>query len=296
MEASKLLEIFRKEAESNLNAIEQGLQIVAANDQDYNLLTFLYRHAHTLKGSASMMKFKRLAALATALEELFNRMRADALGVNPIFADILNDSIALLRTGVDDVVHEREETIDVKPLVDKIRAHLDLREHAVSEKNVQVCRLKHPFFRDEQNRLASWRFAVDRKQVNLPSGQSPYILIVEDSEMTLSLEKTMLSGHGYRVDTALDGLQALEMLKDRSYDLILSDIQMPRMNGYDLCQCVRKDPALRNIPFVFLTSLESEKDKERARQSGADALALKSNFNESELLALLFVMTVPRAA
>lgn len=110
------------------------------------------------------------------------------------------------------------------------------------------------------------------------------ILVVEDAFSTRELERSILEHHGYLVDTAVDGLDALNQVSRNSYDLILSDIDMPRMDGFELCQTLRKSEAYKDIPFVMLTSFQREEDRRKGMEVGASAYLVKGLFDQTHLL------------
>jgi two-component system, chemotaxis family, sensor kinase CheA len=110
------------------------------------------------------------------------------------------------------------------------------------------------------------------------------ILIVEDAFSTREMEKNILETHGYQVETAVDGLDALDKMGGPPYDLIVSDIEMPRMNGFELCRALKKKEGTRDIPFVMVTALEREEDKRKGMEVGAAAYIVKSAFEQTNLL------------
>lgn len=117
-----------------------------------------------------------------------------------------------------------------------------------------------------------------------PGRTSGLILVVDDSVTTRTLEKSILEANGYRVTLAVDGLEALEILKTLRPDLIISDVQMPKVNGFDLLEKVKKNAELKDIPFILLTSLEDREDQERGLALGADAYVAKRKFDQRDLL------------
>ena len=110
------------------------------------------------------------------------------------------------------------------------------------------------------------------------------ILVVEDSITSRMLLKNILEAAGYQVKTAVDGADAFATLKTEDIDLVVSDINMPRMNGFALTEKIRSDPKLAELPVVLVTALESPEDRERGIDAGADAYILKSSFDQSNLL------------
>lgn len=110
------------------------------------------------------------------------------------------------------------------------------------------------------------------------------ILVVEDAFSTRELEKTILETHGYLVDTAVDGLDALDRVSAHRYDLIVSDIEMPRMDGFELCRILKSNEGYKEIPFIMVTALQKEDDKRRGIEVGAAAYIVKSAFEQKGLL------------
>ncbi len=86
------------------------------------------------------------------------------------------------------------------------------------------------------------------------------------------------------VETAVDGLEAWARLKEKPIDLVVSDVDMPRLNGVELTQRVRSDPQLQNLPVVLVTALASSEDRARGLDAGANAYLVKSSFDQSNLL------------
>ena len=113
------------------------------------------------------------------------------------------------------------------------------------------------------------------------------ILVVDDSLTTRTLEKSILEAHGYKVLIAVDGLDALEKLRTQTADLVISDIHMPRMDGFGLLQALKKDPRLERIPVIMVTSLDRPEDQERGRSLGAGAYIVKRKFDQAELLSAI---------
>ena len=113
------------------------------------------------------------------------------------------------------------------------------------------------------------------------------ILVVEDSITSRALLKNILESAGYRVTTAVDGADAYTTLKTGTFDLIVSDVEMPRMDGFDLTAKVRADKQLAGLPVVLVTALESREHRERGIDVGASAYIVKSSFDQSNLLEVV---------
>jgi two-component system chemotaxis sensor kinase CheA len=117
-----------------------------------------------------------------------------------------------------------------------------------------------------------------------PQAETKSILVAEDSITSRMLLKGILESAGYQVKTAVDGVDAFTILKTERFDLIVSDVEMPRMNGFDLTAKIRADKNLGELPVVLLTALETREDRERGIDVGANAYLVKSSFDQSNLL------------
>lgn len=119
-----------------------------------------------------------------------------------------------------------------------------------------------------------------------PPAEAPQrVLVVEDSVTSRVLLQEILEGAGYRVETAADGIDALGRLKEHEFDMVVSDVDMPRMNGFVLTEKIRALDL--RLPVVLVTSLDSPEDREQGRAVGADAYIVKSSFKTGDFLAAL---------
>jgi two-component system chemotaxis sensor kinase CheA len=113
------------------------------------------------------------------------------------------------------------------------------------------------------------------------------ILVAEDSITARTLLKNILETAGYQVATAVDGVDAFTQLRSGEFDLVVSDVDMPRMSGFDLTVRIREDKKLGDLPVVLVTALESREDRERGIDVGANAYIVKSSFDQSNLLEVV---------
>ena len=116
--------------------------------------------------------------------------------------------------------------------------------------------------------------------------QVPLVLVVDDSITVRRVTQRLLQREGYRVSLAADGLQALERLQEEKPMVVLSDIEMPRMDGFDLARNIRNDERLRELPIIMITSRIAEKHREHAMQLGVNHY-LGKPYSEEELLSLV---------
>lgn len=110
------------------------------------------------------------------------------------------------------------------------------------------------------------------------------ILVADDSITVREVERKMLSSRGYEVDVAVDGMDAWNTIRAKEYDLIVSDIDMPRMNGFELVELIKNDPNLQNIPVIIVSYKDREEDRNRGLEVGADYYLTKGSFQDKALI------------
>ncbi len=123
-------------------------------------------------------------------------------------------------------------------------------------------------------------------KVTAADAELPLVLVVDDSITVRRVTQRLLKREGYRVALAADGLQALEKLQEEKPAVVLSDIEMPRMDGFDLARNIRGDVRLRDLPIIMITSRIAEKHREHAKQLGVDHY-LGKPYSEDELMGLV---------
>lgn len=110
------------------------------------------------------------------------------------------------------------------------------------------------------------------------------LLVADDSLTTRTLEKSILESAGYDVDVAADGLEAWNKLEAGDFDLVVADVEMPKLTGLELAERIRSSKRFRTLPIVLVTALESDEDKRRGLDLGADAYIVKGAFDQDMLL------------
>ncbi len=110
------------------------------------------------------------------------------------------------------------------------------------------------------------------------------ILVVDDSITSRTLEQSVLSAAGYVVVTAVDGAAAWRTIEREEFALVVSDVEMPHLDGIGLCERIRATPRTATLPFVLVTSLDEPAQRERGMEAGADAYITKSSFDQDTLL------------
>ena len=112
----------------------------------------------------------------------------------------------------------------------------------------------------------------------------PRVLVADDASTTRTLERSILEAAGYDVEVVGDGAQALELLQRQPFDVLVSDITMPNLDGVTLTALLRQDSKFETLPIILVTSLDSDVDRERGLQAGADAYIVKNRFDQEQLV------------
>jgi two-component system, chemotaxis family, sensor histidine kinase and response regulator WspE len=110
------------------------------------------------------------------------------------------------------------------------------------------------------------------------------ILVVDDSITVREVQRQLLTNHGYDVEVAVDGMDGWNALRNGEFDLVISDVDMPRMNGIDLVRSIKQDPRLRGIPVMIVSYKDREEDRMRGLDAGADYYLTKSDFHDEQLV------------
>ena len=110
------------------------------------------------------------------------------------------------------------------------------------------------------------------------------VLVVDDSITIREVERNMLQTRGYDVDVAVDGMDGWNAVRTGRYDLVISDIDMPRMNGIEFVSHIKQDPRLKNIPVMIVSYKDREEDRNRGLEAGADYYITKGSFHDETLL------------
>jgi two-component system chemotaxis sensor kinase CheA len=110
------------------------------------------------------------------------------------------------------------------------------------------------------------------------------ILVVDDSLTTRMLEQSILESAGYEVHVATSGEEALTKARRQKYGLLLVDVEMPGMSGFELLEALQSDAALQHLPAILVTSRDSPEDRVRGTRAGAKAYVVKSDFDQVDLL------------
>jgi two-component system chemotaxis sensor kinase CheA len=185
--------------------------------------------------------------------------------------------------GVDQVQDERE--VLVKPLGRQIERLRHIAGATVFGTGHVVPILHVP---DLLTTAVSGNLAPHSAPAGLRStAAAKSVLVAEDSITSRTLLRGILESAGYRVETAADGVDAFSTLRSGTFDIVVSDVDMPRLNGFGLTAKIRADKKLAELPVVLVTALDSREDREHGIDVGASAYIVKSSFDQGNLLEVV---------
>jgi two-component system chemotaxis sensor kinase CheA len=198
-------------------------------------------------------------------------------------------SCIILSIGDDQIGLVVDALLDEQEVVVKPHSAILTRVRNVSGATIlgtgEVCMVLNPLDLLQSVRK---RPAQMIREPSRPKPQQKHaILLVEDSMTTRTQEKRILESAGYEVVAAVNGVDALQKLSSRAFDAVVSDVEMPQMDGLTLSERIRREPKYNELPIILVTSLASEEDKRRGVEVGANAYIAKPTFDQGLLLDTL---------
>ena len=187
---------------------------------------------------------------------------------------------------VDEVL--RTEEVLMKPLPPPLRHVRNVAGAATLAAGALVPVL-NPYDLVRSARVVRGETGGAAPSLSAPSSETVQIsvLVADDSITSRTLLKGILESAGYQVETAVNGMEALEKLRSGRFQLVVSDVEMPRMNGFDLTARIRAERRLAETPVVLVTALSSDEDRARGIEVGANAYVTKGEFDQTNLLEIV---------
>jgi two-component system sensor histidine kinase and response regulator WspE len=210
------------------------------------------------------------------------------LGAQPIGDEVLiivlGDQHDLYGLVVDKFLGGRE--LVVQPLDPRLGKIRDISAAALTPDGDPVLIVDvQDMVRSMEKLAASDRLDKVRSDANVASQTvRKRILVVDDSLVVRELQRKLLDHHGYEIEVAVDGMDAWATVRGGRFDLVVTDVDMPRMDGVELVRLMRGDPELKSLPVVILSYKDREEDRRRGLEAGADYYLTKSSFQNDALL------------
>lgn len=175
----------------------------------------------------------------------------------------------------------------IKALPEHLRGSGLVAGIVIAGDNTLVSVLHIPTLMDAARRARAEATTREAASTGAVKAQAWRVLVVDDSLNTREIVKDVLEASGYRVSTAEDGLDGWQKAIGGQFDAVLTDVEMPELDGFSLTARLRGHARYQATPIIIITSRESEKDKRRGIAVGADAYIVKGDFDQSGLLETL---------
>ena len=194
----------------------------------------------------------------------------------------------ILQTGSDRFGVIVDDLVDQQDIVLKPQSKLLKRIPNITGATIlgsgEVCMILNPWDLLHSLRNGSWQAVSPLVETKIAKNR---LLLVEDSVIIRTQMQRLLKGAGYDVVVAEDGLAGLQQIQVQEFDIVLSDVEMPKMNGLEMTASIRQNSKYKQLPIVLLTTLASSEDKRRGQEAGANAYLTKGNFNQQILFDTL---------
>ncbi|MDQ6993033.1 MAG: response regulator [Mariprofundus sp.] len=272
-----------------LLSTERGLLVKVAADiyvipsrSVDRLITVAAADIVKVDGNEAVLIDERPVLIRSLAKTLNLSIASEVEGADALMLLIIKQGASAVAFLIDDVVHERE--VVIKPLMGALSKIPHVLGAAVSA-SLGVMVVLNSYVLLEQALRSSSDLKLKKENHKVVVKQR--ILLVDDSITTRTLEKSVLESKGYHTSLAVNGSQAWDILQSESFDLIISDVEMPLMNGFELAAKIKGDARLKETPVIIVTSLANDADKKRGIDAGADAYIVKSQFESRALLKLI---------
>jgi two-component system sensor histidine kinase and response regulator WspE len=245
------------------------------------LLTVSKNEIKTLENRQFLSFENSNIGLVSAREAL--GFESEKLDSDEICVVVISDRLNQYAVVVDRFVEERE--LVVRPLDERLGKVVDISAASVMEDGSPVLIIDvDDMVRSIDSLLKGGRLHKLKDSAGDGSGKRKRILVVDDSITVREVERNLLVNKGYDVETAVDGADGWNALRTGNYDLVVTDVDMPRMNGFELVERIKKHEKLKDIPVMIVSYKDREEDKLRGIDAGANYYLTKSSFHDNTLI------------
>ncbi|MBB1632335.1 hybrid sensor histidine kinase/response regulator [Cupriavidus sp. UME77] len=219
-----------------------------------------------------------LVSAAQVLQQAETRRDEDTVPVV-----VLGDHERTYGVAVDRLLGER--ILVVQPLVASLGKIKDIAAGSLTEDGTPVLIFDvEDMVRSVEKLLSEGKIDRIRRAAEAAPVRRKRVLVVDDSLTVRELERKLLSNRGYEVTVAVDGMDAWNVLRAESFDLVITDIDMPRMDGIELVSRIKREGRLMHLPVMVVSYKDREQDRQRGLQAGADYYLAKGSFQDAALL------------
>jgi two-component system sensor histidine kinase and response regulator WspE len=184
---------------------------------------------------------------------------------------------------VDSFIGERE--LVVQPLDPRLGKVKDIAAGSLMEDGAPVLIIDvEDLVRSVEKAAASGNLGAVRTSAAETTAGNKRVLVVDDSLTVRELERKLLESRGYAVEIAVDGMDGWNAVRTGAFDLVISDVDMPRLDGIELTKLIKQDPKLRGLPVMIVSYKDREEDRRRGLDAGADYYLTKGSFHDDTML------------
>lgn len=235
-----------------------------------------------LEGRPHFRLGERQVGLVTA-HEILGRGEA-AAGEAELATVVVGEGDNLYALVVDRFLGERE--LVVRPLDPRLAKVKDVSAAALMDDGSPVLILDvEDLIRSMEKLVSGGRLrTLERSVTRVGQKRRKRVLVVDDSLTVRELERKLLDHHGFEVEVAVDGMDGWNAVRSDPFDLVVTDVDMPRMDGIELVTLIKRDPGLRNLPVMIVSYKDREEDRRRGLDAGADYYLTKGSFHDETLI------------
>ncbi|MDX8401548.1 MAG: hybrid sensor histidine kinase/response regulator [Mariprofundaceae bacterium] len=267
-------------------AVQQAL-IFRIGDQRFGMLTHMIEQAAPLQRfeieqGAAGKQFVRYGRHQVPLVDLRLLLGGERVAPDESAYVLISEHIeGFVGIVVDELFEETEIVVrDLDPYLKRYQVQGLMGNTILADGSVLL--LFEPYGIKEMGRTAPDIRLVEA-QAGRAEGRGRRVLLVEDSIIAREIEKGLMEAAGFEVDTAIDGLDALDRMALKAFDLVVTDLEMPRLDGFGLVRRLRNDPRFEALPVLVISTRESPEDRMRAAEAGADAYLVKQQLTPDNL-------------
>lgn len=245
-------------------------EIIRASEDEF--MTVVDKKALKLRNE--FIPVVNLAALLKLPEDRKGPTKKNAAGMLILLTQVGDEKLGLI---IDDLLDE--EDMVIKSLPGHLKGIRFVSGFTVTGKNEIINVLHIPAVIDAAGELRE-----NRAEIKTTGVDGANILVIDDSLNTREIEKSILESYGYTVTLAEDGIDGFEKAMAGKFDAVITDVEMPRLDGFSLTEKLRQEEAYKHTPIIIVTSRQKEEDKRRGISVGADAYIIKGSFERSNLI------------
>lgn len=285
-----IINIFNQELKLGINLLTDCVLKIEQGTARLNDYKEMMRCAHSLRGSAKIAGLNNVVPLAHSLENIFTKVQEGEHYFKSNDIDVLMQLIDMLlslssvETG--NLTSQESAKLSTKSiwLLKKLVNNEGEEIRQITAEGNPTVTVEDLVTRTDKSHLSVKPSELGKKPNNKIINIKKNILVVDDSLTIREVQRSVLEAQGYKVDVAVDGIDGWNHLHDNTYDLLITDIEMPRLNGWELLDKVKNHTTLNNLPVIVVSSKDNTDDLKRGLAAGADSHICKGSFQDDSFI------------